>query len=347
VSDPELARRLLEIAGSSWMTQAVFAAAELRIADHLAGGPKAAAELAALTETQELALNQLLRGLCALDVCEERSDGTFSITPMGAVLAEDAPYSVRAWVRHWGGSLWGPWGRLPDVVRTGESGRALASGTHDFEHLSSDPEVAANFNRAMVELTRVSATSIVETHDFSRYARVVDVGGGYGELVATILIAHPTVRGVLFDMPHAIDHAADHLRAKGVLDRCELVAGSFFESLPTGADAYVLKSVLHDWNDERCTAILATCRAAMTPPATLLVVERVMPDRMVASEEHAALARTDLNMLVALAARERTESGWRAILAGSGFEVIGVSPAGFGYSVIEATPTPSSQRGPA
>lgn len=345
VSDPELARRLFEIVGSSWMTQAVYAAAELRIADHLAGGPRTAEELAALTDTQELALNQLLRGLCALDVCEERGDGTFAVTSMGALLGEDAPYSVRSWVLHWGGSLWRPWGRLTDVVRTGESGRALESGTHDFEHLSTDPEVAANFNRAMVELTRVSAASIVEVHDFSRYSQVMDVGGGYGELLATILIANPTVRGVLFDLPHAIDHAAAHLADKGVLERCELVAGSFFESLPLGADAHVLKSVLHDWNDERCTAILATCRAAMTPAAKLVVVERVMPDRVVASEEHAALARTDLNMLVALAARERTEAGWRSILGGAGFEVIGVSPAGFGYSVIEATP--SAQGGPA
>ena len=165
----------------------------------------------------------------------------------------------------------------------------------------------------------------------------MDVGGGYGELIATILLAHPEVRGVLFDMPHAIDLAATHLREKGVLDRCELVAGSFFESLPGGADVYVLKSILHDWNDERCGAILATCRAAMTPAARLLVVERVMPDRMVASEQHVTIARTDLNMLVALAAQERTEAGWRAILNEAGFSVTGITPAGFGYSVIEAS----------
>ncbi len=272
-------------------------------------------------------------------MCEERIDGRFAVTPMGALLGEDAEYSVPASVLLWGGQLWGPWSRLADVVRTGESGRALESGTHNFEHLSGDPEAARVFNRAMVELTRVSAPSVVAAYDFSACTRVVDVGGGYGELLATILRAHGDVRGILFDMPHTIDHAATHLRVTGVLDRCELVAGSFFESIPGGADVYVLKSVLHDWNDERCAAILATCRAAMTPSARLLVVERVMPDRMVASEEHAALARTDLNMLVALAAHERTEAGWRALLGEAGFGVTGITPAGFVFSVIEASLT--------
>jgi hypothetical protein len=337
VSDSELAQQLFEIVGSSWMTQAVHTAAELGLADHLLDGPKTPAELATLTATQELPLTQLLRGLCAIGVCEDRGDNTFGITPMGALLGDDAPYSVRSWVRHWGGSLWGPWGRLPEVVRTGESGRALEWGTHAFEHLSRDPEAARIFNQAMVELTRLAASSIVAAYDFSGCMRVMDVGGGYGELIATILLAHPHVRGVLFDMPHAIDDAAAHLRERGVLDRCELVAGSFFESVPTGPDVYLLKSILHDWNDERCAAILATCRAAMTPSSRLLVIERVMPDRVVASEQHATIARSDLNMLVANAAQERTESGWRRILGDAGFGVEGITPAGFGYSVISAS----------
>ena len=315
MSESELAQQLFEIVGSSWMTQAVHAAAELNLADHLADGPKTATELAVLTAAQEPALNQLLRGLCAIGVCVERDDEAFGITPMGALLGEDAPYSVRSWVRHWGGSLWGPWGRLAEVVRTGESGRSLESGTHDFEHLSRNPEAASLFNQAMVELTRLSASSIVAAYDFSSCRSVMDVGGGYGELLATILRAHASIRGVLFDMPHAIERASQHLGDKGVLDRCELVAGSFFECIPGGADVYVLKSVLHDWNDERCGAILATCRAAMDPEATLLVVERVMPDRMVASEQHATLARTDLNMLVALAARGAHRS-WMALHPG-------------------------------
>ena len=182
---------------------------------------------------------------------------------MGALLRADAPDSLRAWAIHCGKYLWPAWGRLAESVRTGTSDRKRASGTDDFGHLEHDPDAAAVFNRAMVEITRLIAQEVTRVVDFSRMVRVVDVGGGYGELLAAILGANPRLHGVLFDLPHAVDAASAPLAQAGVAARCELVAGSFFDSVPAGADAYLLKSVLHNWDDERCALILRNCRHAM------------------------------------------------------------------------------------
>jgi methylase of polypeptide subunit release factors len=167
---------------------------------------------------------------------------------------------------------------------------------------------------------------------------VVDVGGGYGALLVAILTAHPAIEGVLFDLPATIAAARPHLERAGVADRCRLVAGDFFEAVPAGADAYVLKSVLHDWDDAPARTILDACRAATGTGARLVIVERVMPERMRATPEHQNLARTDLTMLVALAAKERTEAEFRDLLAAAGFELTRTLPAGLGFSVLEARP---------
>jgi SAM-dependent methyltransferase len=204
--------------------------------------------------------------------------------------------------------------------------------------------VAAVFNQAIVELTRLSSASIVASYDFSGPKRIVDVGGGYGQLLATILRANPAATGVLFDLPHALDGARRHFEKEGLAGRCAFVAGDFFEAVPNSGDVYLLKSVIHDWNDERGTQILVNCCRAMAPGARLLLIEQVLPDRLDASPAHQALSRGDLTMLVAHAACERTEADHRRLLNAAGLAVARTLPAGpTTFSIIEALPREPAQ----
>jgi orsellinic acid C2-O-methyltransferase len=336
-----LYHELLELIGTSWKTQAVYVAAELRIADFLADRPKTTEDLAALTHANAAALRQLLRALTTIDICREQEDGTFAITPLGALLASNDPASLRSWAIWWGAQSWPVWGQLLYSVRTGNSARKLLLGTDGFAHLERDPASAEIFNRAAAELTRVAAAEIVRAYDFTPFARIVDVGGGCGELLAHILQAAPAARGVLFDLPHAIQHGRDHLRKLGLETRCEFVAGDFFETIPAGGDAYFLKNVIHDWNDESSRRILENCRAALGD-GKLLLMECLLPDRLTTSTDDQAAVRSDLHMLVALAAKERTEAELRALLDSAGLRVTRVIPAGPTISLIEAVSASAS-----
>jgi hypothetical protein len=329
------AARLLELITSSWMSHAALVAAELRIADLLRDGPRTADDLAVATSTHGPSLRRLLQALCALDLCRERDDGAFEITETGALLGAAAPLSLRHWAIWWGAHLGPVWGQLLHSVRTGRSARTLLHGTEGFGHLDRDPETAAVFHRALRELTRLAAAHVVTACDFSRFARVVDVGGGHGELLAAVLAASPSSRGVVYDLPHARDGAERAIADAGLSGRCEFAAGDFFHSVPVGADAYLVKSVLHDWDDADAARILAAVRRALTGAARLFVVEQVLPDRRTPTDVHRSLSRSDLTMLVALAGRERTESEFRALLAAAGFDVVRVVPAGPTFSVIE------------
>jgi orsellinic acid C2-O-methyltransferase len=337
------AGRLLEMVNSSWMPQALRTAAELGIADLLAHGPRSAADLAEATSTHAPSLHRLLRALVAIDVVSERDDGTFELTPSGRLLQADVEGTVRSWAIYQGRDVWDEWGLMLEAVRTGKSGREIATGKRGdwkpgFEPLRDDPERAAIFNKAMAELTRLNTHTLVAGYDFGRYACIADVGGGYGELIAAILAANPGSRGILFDLPHAIESARPHLEKNGVLDRCDVVSGSFFDEVPGGADLYVMKSVIHDWDDERAAEILANLRRAMGASSKLVLIERLMPERMKPGKEFHALARADMNMLVAHAAPERTEAHWRRLLDSVGFSVVGVSPITATSTAIEAVP---------
>ncbi|WP_433281317.1 methyltransferase [Pseudonocardia xinjiangensis] len=339
-SDDVLAQasRLLEIVNGSWMTQATRVAAELGVPDLLAEGPRSAEDLAAATHTHAPSLYRLLRALATLEICREREDGTFELTPMGALLRSDAEGSLRSWTIYWGREVWTEWGHLLDSVTTGRSAREIVSGTSHFDPLRQNPSRAAIFNAAMAEHTRLTTRGIVSGYEFAENSRIVDVGGGYGELLAAVLVANPTVDGVLFDLPHAIEKAPPYLEKCGVAGRCTLLSGNFFEEVPANADVYVLKNVLHDWDDEQGHDILATCRRAMTASSKLLVIERLVPGTMQAEPEHRLLARADLHMLVAHAALERTESHFRELLGSAGFTISRVTPLAMGYSLIEAVP---------
>lgn len=312
------ARELLHLINGSWIAQACYVTARLGIADLLAAGPRSARDLAAATSVDAPALQRLLSALGSIAICRQLEDGRFELTALGSVLRSDAPCSMRAWTLHWGGQSWGEWGNLLYSVTTGRSARALITGTPGFAHLDKDPEAAAIFNQAMVDLTRLFTGEIAQAYDFSG-KRVMDVGGGSGELLAQILIAHPTASGVLLDMPHAVASARDNLGSRGLEGRCEFVSGDFFQSVPSGADVYVLKSVIHDWPDERAVAILRSCHEAARPGNRLLVIERLMPARLHPGADHEELARCDLHMLVALGAQERTLEQLQALLRAAGF----------------------------
>jgi len=330
------AHRLLECVTSSWMAQAAYVAAELRLADLLAEGPRTSEDLAIATGTHAPSLHRLLRALTTIEICREREDGSFEITPMGSLLGTDVPGSLRSWTIWWGAHLWQVWGSLLYSVKTGESARKMLSGTDGFKHLEQDPEAAAVFNEALVELTRLTSKSVVRIYDFSGLKRIVDVGGGYGELLICILRASPATSGVLFDLPHAIEGGKRRFEEAGLASRCEFLEGDFFVSVPGGADAYILKSIIHDWDDKKSKLILENCRSAMGEKGRLLLVERVLPDRLEVSAAHQAAVRTDLTMLVAHAGQERTEAEFRGLLSSAGFRVIRILPVGMTFSVIEA-----------
>ncbi|MDD5364455.1 MAG: methyltransferase [Gallionellaceae bacterium] len=328
--------KLLECITSSWKAQALHAAAELGIADLLADGPKTSDELAAACGAHAPSLYRLLLALTTLDICTEGPDGAFELTPTGEMLRSDAPDSLRAWTIWWGEYLWPVWGNLLHSVRTGTSARKLLTGDSGFGHLERDAVAAAIFNQGLVELTRLAAASVIRHYDFSSCQRIVDVGGGYGELLLAILKANPGVCGSLFDLPHAVAGAQRRISEAGLGDRCDVQAGDFFEQVPAGADAYVLKSVIHDWEDENSLRILANCRRAVGGSGRLLLVEQILPDRLSHDARHQSLMRSDLTMLVAHAARERTESEYRRLLDGAGFRVTRVIATDSTFSVIEA-----------
>jgi len=329
------AAQLLEIINASWRSQAVLAAAELGIADLLADGPKDVETLARSAECNASSLYRLLRGLATLGICAERKDGRFELTALGSHLRHDVPQSLCHWTIWWGRHRWPMWANLTESVKTGKSGRTLAPGQKLYEQLERDPETARVFHGAMVELTRLSSVEVVRAYDFAGMNRVVDVGGGYGELLAAVLGAHPRMRGVLLDLPRVIESVSAQER-EDWMQRCEFVAGDFFQAVPEEGDGYLLKSVLHNWEDARCAEILRSCMRAMPKKARLLVVERIMPARATPSARHQTAAWGDLNMLVGPGGRERTEAEFGALLEAAGFRIRRVVPTRMIFSVIEA-----------
>jgi ubiquinone/menaquinone biosynthesis C-methylase UbiE len=329
------ARQLLALINGSWVAQACYVTARLGIPDLLAAGPRTAEDLASATGSNAPALRRLLSALGSVDICRQREDGSFEMTRLGSLLRADVPCSMRAWALQWGGEAWQVWANLLHSVKTGQSARSLITGETGFDHLERDPAAAAIFNQAMVDLTRLAALHIAQAYDFAGQ-RVMDVGGGYGELLAHILRVYPTARGVLFDMTHAISKARAHLEGRGLAGRCEFATGDFFSSVPSGSDVYVLKTVIHDWPDDQAREILRSCRRAMLPGARMLIIERLMPERLVPSDENRALARVDLHMLVALGAQERTLNEMLALLASVGLPNVRRIETGSEFQILEA-----------
>ncbi len=308
------------------VTQLLYVASELGVAEALADGPLTGEEVAAAVGADAGALTRVLRGLALEDVVEE-DDGRFSLTPIGECLAQMAgPLRARGKVYYEGVA------GLLEAVRDGGTAFERTYGAPFFEHLAAHPEQEAAFQASMAGRSEQEAGAVVAAYDFSGLASLVDVGGGRGVLLAAILEAAPHLKATLVDRAGAVEAARAHVDAA-------CIEGDFFDALPAGADAYLLSRVLHDWDDEDCRRILAVCRAAMPAHARLLVVDAILPER---AKDAPFAIRMDLHMLLMLGARERTEAEFRALLGGAGFEVQRVLPtrSPAGLSVIEALTAP-------
>jgi hypothetical protein len=328
-------QRLLGMVNGLMLSQALYSFTVLGFADLIGDGRRAAADLAAASKADPAATNRLLRALAAAGVLDEDEQGGFAMTPLGDGLREDAPGSLAGWTALVGSeNFWANWGKLTDSVLTGKTGWQLRLGVDAWDYRAQHPTENRRFDRAMVSITSASAGSVAEDYDFSRFGTIVDVGGGRGTLIAQVLSHNSAARGVLFDQPHVVEGAAPLLKAHGVLERCQVVGGSFFESVPEGGEVYVLKSVLHDWHDPEAVRILETVRAATRPGAVLLVVERVLepPNQGLSGK------LSDLNMLVNPGGTERTREEWDRLLAAGGFGLREVHPTRGMFSVLEATP---------
>jgi len=316
--------------------QALYVAARLGIADLLKDGARGSEELARATGADARALHRLLRALASLGVFGEDADGRFAPSELGALLRSDVPGSLRAAAIFFGDERnWHAWGKLERSVMSGEPVRG-PRGTQAFlEESARDPEGAALFNAAMTSLTSAFDAAVTAAYDFSRLGTLVDVGGGQGALISSILAANPALRGILFDIPPVIESARGRIGEAGLAGRCELVAGDFFASVPAGGDAYVLKWVIHDWDDEHSVAILGSCRRAMARDGRLLLVERVVPERVDQSADTQGIVLGDLNMLLWTGGRERTAAEYRALLASAGFTLARIVPTATQLSIIE------------
>lgn len=330
---PPPAEMMFRMITGFWVSQIIGVAARLDIAEHLHGGAKTADELSRLTNSEPSALFRVLRAAASVGVFQLGADNRFSVTPLGETLRSGIPGSMREMaIMQTAKGHWLPWGKLEDAVRTGQSQASATLGCELFEHYASAPEEAAAFSGAMGNLSALVASEVATHVDTSGLSRAVDVGGAEGTLIAALLAKNPSLEGVVFDLPHATATATAKLEAQGLLGRCAVVAGDFFKSVPSG-DLYVLKQILHDWNDEQATMILRHCAKAMTARGRVAIVEMVIPDD--GSPTPAQLM--DVNMLAILPGRERTQSEYTALLAAAGLRFDRLVPTHSPFQIIEAT----------
>jgi hypothetical protein len=317
------------------VSQAVHVAAVLGISDLLADGPRSVAELAERTGSHERSLYRLLRALATAGVYEEFDGQRFGSTPLGDALRTDAEESAAGQAGFIGRpAYWQAWSSLLHSVRTGENAFRAVHGRDVWAYRAEHPDEGASFDAAMTSMSRYVAGATLDAYDFGRFGTVVDVGGGRGALLAAILGRWPDAHGVLFDQPHVVAGAPSLLDNAGVAGRCRIVTGSFFDAVPAGGDAYLLKSIIHDWPDAESVAILRNCRQAMAPDATLLLVERVIADR----NDGFDAAFSDLNMLVSPGGQERTTAEYAALLAAADLHLTRTVPTASEVTVVEAVP---------
>jgi hypothetical protein len=329
----DASRELIRLLGGYQVTQAVHVAARLRISDVLADGPKTLPELAEQTGTHSASLARLMHALIAVGLYAD-DNGTYANTEVGAALRIDAPHSVAGWARFVGAaSHWQAYVGLEHSIRSGETAFTAVHGEPVWEYRAKHPSEQDAFDAAMTSMSQAVSDAVVDAYDFSRFKTLVDVGGGQGRVLTGILARYPSVNGVLFDQPDVVAGAHKLLAASGVADRCRVVGGSFFDTVPE-ADAYLLKSVIHDWADAEAIEILRTCRRSMPAGSRLLLVEQLLDQ----SPDPVRTAFSDLNMLVMTGGRERTTDEYRALLTAADLELVGAIPTGVPAFVIEAVP---------
>ncbi|HEX3600133.1 MAG TPA: methyltransferase [Lacipirellulaceae bacterium] len=315
-----------------WLSQAIYAAAKFGIADTLKSGPRSVEDLAKQTSTNANALYRLLRALASVGIFAEGPPREFSLTPLAEPLRADAPDSKRALALMSGDEQFQAWTEITYSIQTGKKAFDKVFGEPIFDYLSKNIEKAKIFDAAMVGIHGRESNAVQTAYDFSDINTIVDIGGGNGSQIVALLKANPNMRGILFDLPHVIERAKPNVAAAGLADRCELVAGSFFETVPAGADAYFMRHIIHDWEDEKSLMILRNCHRAMPTHGKLVVVESVIPP----GNEPFGGKFLDLVMLLIPGGKERTADEYRDLFAKAGFNLSRIVPTGSEVSVIEA-----------
>ena len=331
------ALKLFDLIQSHRVTAVIYVAAKLGLAELLRDGPQTPGALAKATGADERSLGRLLTALSTIGLCSRTGEGGYALTEVGACLDSEAERSFKGWTILEAEMLSKSWSGMLESVMTGKTAAELQGFASSFELMGRTPENVDKFNLAMTELTRLVTPDILRCYDFSGICHLMDVGGGSGELLGAIAQQNRQLRGTVFDLPRCADAAGRHLQHIGVGDRVEFVAGDFFKSVPAIADAIILKSIIHDWNDARSISILRNCREALPSNGKLLLVERLMPEKPTATDEDKAHALSDLNMMRGPGGSERTKGQYRELVEQSGFALAAIHPAGR-FNVIEARP---------
>jgi hypothetical protein len=327
------ATALLQLIMGFRLTQMVYAAAKLGVADHLREGPRTAQAFAEAVGAHPQSLGRLLRGLASVGIFSETETGEFELTARGRFLCSDTPGSLRSLAVLYGEDwLWRGYGNTLHSVRTGGPGFDHAHGAPLYDYLETHPEAALAFDAAMSGYSALEAKAILDAYDFSAVRTFIDVGGGLGELATTLLRAHAHLVGTIYERAGTIEQTRRAVTAAGLSERCNCVGGDFFVSVPPADGVVLLKSVIHNWDDEKATAILRNCRRGMQPGARLLIAERVIAPGNAAPEAKLF----DISMLVVVGGQERTPSEYGALLAAAGFELTRIIPTASSLSLIEA-----------
>jgi hypothetical protein len=325
---------MLDLMSSYWKSQAIYVVAHLGLADLVKDGPRSADDLASATGTHAPSLYRLLRALASEGVFVEQSDRRFALTPLAECLLSDSPMSQRSLAMMMGEEHYHTWAELLYSIRTGKTAFDRRYGKPIFDYLTTNPRAAQLFDAAMTGVHGAETAAMVAAYDFGGIGTLVDIGGGNGSLISTVLKAYPSLRGILYDLPHVVERAKPNLQAAGLADRCQALGGDFFREVPAGADAYLMRHIIHDWDEEKCLTILGNCRRVMGPKARLLVIEMVIPP---GNDPHFG-KWLDVNMLVIPGGQERTESEYRELFRRAGFTLARVVPTRSPVSVLEGLP---------
>lgn len=324
---------IIQMGTGYWVSRIVNMAARLDLADHLADGAKTAGDLAGRLEVQERALHRLMRSLSSLGILRDEGEGKYGLTPLGEAMKEGAPGAAKDAVLSMGGNaMWKVWEHFDHSMKTGEPATEKALGMPIFDYMGQHPELAKQFNGAMVGIHGAEPPAVAAAYDFSQFGTVTDIGGSTGNMLGHILTRHTEQKGVLFDLPHVVKDAPPLLEEYGVADRVTIEEGSFFDSVPAGSDAYILSHIIHDWSEEQCLTILRNCRDAMHDDSKLLIVEFVLPE---GDEPHIG-KMLDIVMLVLPGGEERTPAEYSELLSKAGLKMTNVIPTNSPASIVEA-----------
>lgn len=331
--------RMLQLISGYQVSRALYVAAKLGLADLVANGTQDLAALAASTNTDAGSLLRLVRLLASVGVFAIDEESRIAMTPLADTLRGDACASLRGWaIGQLGDEHSLAWGDLLNSVRTGENAFQRLFGMSPWEYRAQHPASAQEFDEGMSSFLQAHAAAVIASYPFARFKRVIDLAGGDGQFLAALLLACPDVTGAVFELPNVADKAAKRLVDAGLTRRGAALAGNLFETLPAGADAYLLSRVIHDWSDHHAVTILRNCRKAALPDSTLLLIERVLPEHTDPCASMQALAVSDVNMLVMTGGRERTATQYRALLAAADWRMTRLVSTSTALSLIEAVP---------